>query len=82
MQDREKLEAILQIVKSNFGGPEVVECEDLRGDGPGRPGDGRKRRDRCETPFLALYFIWTDCVTVNNGACPEWEFCDHHRGPA
>lgn len=29
----------------------------------------------CEVPRLVLHVIFTDCVVINNGACPQWEFC-------
>ncbi len=29
----------------------------------------------CAVPLLALYFVFSDCVVINNGACPQWDFC-------
>lgn len=31
--------------------------------------------DECCCPEMVVYLIFTDCVTINNGACEEWEFC-------
>jgi hypothetical protein len=46
--------------------------------------DGGKKRNnkkklppkKCTVPQLALYIIFTQCLTINNGACPDWDFCD------
>jgi putative hemolysin len=32
----------------------------------------------CEAPDLVVYVIITNCVTINNAACEEWEFCRQH----
>jgi|GEM_PF-1539208 len=79
MRDREKLEAILQIVKDTFPEAELSargDCVDARKHGPKPPPpvDGN-----CVAPQLALYFIWTECLVINNGACPDWRFCDRAR---
>ena len=29
----------------------------------------------CAAPGLVIYVIITDCVTINNAACEDWEFC-------
>jgi|GEM_PF-1250861 len=31
--------------------------------------------EECVAPKLVLYFIWAQCLTINNGACPDWTFC-------
>jgi hypothetical protein len=30
----------------------------------------------CCCPNIVVYLIWTNCVTINNGACPDWDFCE------
>jgi len=29
----------------------------------------------CSVPQRVVYVIFSRCVTINNGACPDWEFC-------
>lgn len=31
--------------------------------------------DKCCCPAIVAYLIWTNCVTINNGACEDWDFC-------
>lgn len=31
--------------------------------------------NQCCCPKIAVYLISTNCLTVHNGACPDWEFC-------
>lgn len=31
--------------------------------------------DECCCPEIVVYLIFTDCVTINNSACDNWEFC-------
>lgn len=33
-------------------------------------------KTRCIAPFKVIYIIFSNCTTINNGACPEWDFCD------
>ena len=30
---------------------------------------------KCCCPTFIEYYVVTDCVTINNGACPTWDFC-------
>ncbi len=30
----------------------------------------------CASPNTVVYLIFTDCLTINNGACEDWEFCE------
>ena len=45
-------------------------------------GEDRRKRcvddeqEECAAPEIVLYFIWTKCLTINNGACPTWSFCN------
>ncbi|MEX0974629.1 MAG: hypothetical protein WD024_04650 [Bacillota bacterium] len=32
--------------------------------------------DECAAPEKVFYFIFCNCVTINNGACEDWEFCN------
>jgi hypothetical protein len=45
----------------------------------GRSESGRSRCDHhdedCAAPENVIYVILTNCVTINNAACEEWEFC-------
>jgi hypothetical protein len=43
----------------------------------GRSEGGRRchNDDDCVAPDLVVYVIITNCVTINNGACEDWEFC-------
>jgi len=36
---------------------------------------GCPSKTECCCPGVVLYFIFTNCVTINNGACPDWVFC-------
>lgn len=29
----------------------------------------------CCCPQKVIYLIFTECVTINNGACPDWAIC-------
>ncbi len=29
----------------------------------------------CCCPVVVVYLVYTDCVTINNGACADWSFC-------
>lgn len=44
-----------------------------------RAGRSEARRcdndDDCVAPDLVIYVIITNRVTINNGACEDWEFC-------
>jgi len=31
--------------------------------------------DDCAAPGVVVYVIITDCVTINNAACEDWDFC-------
>jgi hypothetical protein len=74
VHDKDKIDAIMEILRSNFGPPEVArQPEPSCCDGP-KPYP--VKRIACETPGVAAYFIWTECVVINNGACPDWDFCD------
>lgn len=33
------------------------------------------KKDGCCCPQVILYLVSTNCLTVQNGACPDWEFC-------
>lgn len=33
-------------------------------------------KSKCKAPFKVVYVIFTNCTTINNGACPDWDFCD------
>ncbi|HHY12189.1 MAG TPA: hypothetical protein GX529_06115 [Firmicutes bacterium] len=39
-------------------------------------GEGRCSTTDCCCPGHVTYIIFTRCLTINNGACPEWEFCE------
>ncbi|MEW6541670.1 MAG: hypothetical protein AB1402_08670 [Bacillota bacterium] len=30
----------------------------------------------CKAPLKVIYLVFANCVTINNGACPDWDFCD------
>jgi hypothetical protein len=30
----------------------------------------------CVAPNCIMYFVFSNCVTINNGACEDWEFCE------
>jgi hypothetical protein len=30
----------------------------------------------CCCPVIVQYFIMANCLTINNAACPEWDFCE------
>lgn len=32
--------------------------------------------DGCKVPSKVIYLVFSNCTVVNNGACPEWDFCD------
>ncbi len=34
--------------------------------------------DDCCCPDRVIYVIFTRCLTINNGACPDWEFCEQN----
>jgi hypothetical protein len=42
-------------------------------------GSSRCHDEDCETPDQVFYFIFCRCVTINNGACEDWEFCESRR---
>jgi hypothetical protein len=29
----------------------------------------------CSAPENVFYFVFCNCVTINNGCCEDWEFC-------
>lgn len=41
-------------------------------------------KTECCCPKIVIYFICTNCTTINNGAYPDWEFCEptfnYHKG--
>lgn len=41
--------------------------------GPGQGGDDRVE---CCCPPVVVYIIFTKCLTVSNGACQDWSFCE------
>ncbi|MBE0465610.1 MAG: hypothetical protein IBX71_00040 [Candidatus Desulforudis sp.] len=43
---------------------------------PGPPQKSGDLLGKCKTPLKVIYIILTNCVTINNGACPDWDFCD------
>ncbi len=36
---------------------------------------GNCNNNDCCCPNHVTYIIFTKCLTINNGACPDWEFC-------
>lgn len=62
MADKNQLKAIMDAVS------ESAMTQQSRG---GLKGD-------CCCPLFNVYVIFTNCLTINNGACPTWDFC----GPA
>jgi hypothetical protein len=40
------------------------------------PADASECHTKCCCPKFVIYLIWTNCVTINNGACPDWDFCE------
>ncbi len=78
--DKAEVQAVLELAKQMFmeeapkaAAPEVAvsapEVALAR-----RCGTNHVER-ACSVPLLAVYFVFTDCVVINNGACPEWNFC-------
>lgn len=77
--EKSEVRAVLELAKQMFmedaaksvagAEPEAVRvpCGKNRGN--------NQQNQECDAPFLVLYFVFTDCVTINNGACPQWEFC-------
>ena len=67
MPDKEIIQAVLDAV------------------GVSRCKEERKHHDHddvdCVAPDRVLYFIFCNCVTINNGACEDWEFCDNKCRP-
>ncbi len=60
MPDRETVQAVLEAIGvTRAGRSEGRRCHD----------------DDCVAPDLVVYVIITNCVTINNGACEDWEFC-------
>lgn len=31
---------------------------------------------QCQAPSKVVFLVFTNCLVINNGACPEWDFCD------
>ncbi len=67
MPDKEIIQAVLDAVGVTRGHREK-DC-------------GRKHDEDCEAPENVLYFIFCNCVTINNAACEDWEFCNTHCRP-
>lgn len=44
----------------------------------GEPGEALERGkcNDCCCPLFNVYVIFAECLTINNGACPDWDFCD------
>ncbi|HAF66392.1 MAG TPA: hypothetical protein PLR82_01140 [Bacillota bacterium] len=36
----------------------------------------RRHRDECCCPNNVTYVIFTNCLTINNGSCANWDFCE------
>ena len=36
----------------------------------------RRHHDECCCPNSIKYVIFTNCLTINNGSCQDWEFCE------
>jgi hypothetical protein len=80
VRDRERLEAILEIVKDAFPNAEIAARGGCGGDGYGKVPPP-PNAVACSVPALALYVIFTDCLVINNGACPTWRFCNDNLVP-
>ncbi|MBE0465609.1 MAG: hypothetical protein IBX71_00035 [Candidatus Desulforudis sp.] len=33
-------------------------------------------KNKCVAPLKVIYVLLSNCVTINNGACPDWDFCE------
>ena len=67
MPDKEIIQAVLDAVgvtRSNKS--EGIRCH-------------KDEEDECAAPDKVFYFIFCNCVTINNGACEDWEFCNNCR---
>jgi hypothetical protein len=60
MADKNQLKAIMDAVS------ESAAAQQTRG---GLKSD-------CCCPLFNVYVIFTNCLTINNGSCPDWDFCD------
>ncbi len=62
MPDNEVIKAVLDAIGANAA------RSDCR--------NPKHQEEECEAPDKVFYFIFCKCVTINNGACGEWEFCN------
>ncbi|MDP2870945.1 MAG: hypothetical protein Q8P31_00140 [Bacillota bacterium] len=78
--DKDQIKAILEAVTEALRGLQTDDEPEVNAAvAEVEYGSHRKTKDKCEVPRLVLYFIFTECVTINNGACPDWEFCDDDK---
>ena len=71
MPDKEVVEAVIEALGLGRRGG-----EDTR-------HDKHHEEEECAAPDIVVYLILCDCVTINNGACRDWKFCNcrKHEGP-
>lgn len=77
--ERAEIQTVLELAKQMFmeDAPKAHAAAVARPE-PCEPkcgGSNSHTNNGCSVPLLAVYFVFTDCVVINNGACPEWEFC-------
>lgn len=62
MPDKEVIQAVLDAVG-------------LTRTGRTEPKNRCHEEEECVAPDRVIYVIFCKCVTINNGACEDWEFC-------
>lgn len=83
--DKDQIKAVLEAVNEALRGlpldddPADQEPENEAHHGSVEWNRPKKSKDKCVVPKLALFVIFAKCVTINNGACPDWEFCDDKK---
>lgn len=85
--DNDQVKAILEAVTAALRSFPVDDDDDDEDEVMAAPEvaygyDGRKKKlpkAKCEVPRIALFIIFTKCLTINNGACPEWDFCNDKK---
>ena len=65
MPDKEVIQAVLDAVGVTRGNRESKRCNQVESD--------------CSAPDNVIYVILCNCVTINNGACEDGEFCGSSR---
>lgn len=71
MPDKEIIQAVLDAVGVTRNNREAAR-ENRQNSRCGEEGG-------CSAPENVFYFVFCNCVTINNGACEDWEFCNSNN---